>query len=50
MVKKDYLEENLVILEGKPKACLSKRVCGIWLISIYNVVLIGTLFGWLLKD
>ena len=43
MVKR--LLSKLGYLEGEPQTFLSKRVCGIWLIWVSFVVLIGTLFG-----
>ena len=43
MVKR--LLSKLGYLEGEPQHFLSKRVCGIWLIWVSVVILIGTLFG-----
>ena len=43
MVKR--LLSKLGYLEGEPQTFLSKRVCGIWLIWVSFVILIGTLFG-----
>ncbi len=43
MVKR--LLSKLGYLEGEPQHFLSKRVCGIWLIWVSAVILIGTLFG-----
>ena len=43
MVKR--LLSKLGYFEGKPLPFLSKRVCGIWLIWVSVVILIGTLFG-----
>ena len=43
MVKR--LLSKLGYLEGEPQTFLSKRVCGMWLIWVSFVVLIGTLFG-----
>ena len=43
MVKR--LRSKLGYLEGELQPFLSKRVCGIWLIWVSAVILIGTLFG-----
>ena len=43
MVKR--LLSKLGYLEGEPQPFLSKRVCGIWLIWVSFVILIGTLLG-----
>jgi hypothetical protein len=36
---------KLGYVKGQPLTFLSKRVCGIWLIWISAIILIGTIFG-----